>query len=100
MNFQLDENTKIRIYALLKYVLGDRTHHDRIKRTFGDTVPLMNPKPPKNSSCNITNLMEKIKKGSKNYRKSFEKDQDFIDNASLKRWQKTLKDDTLDQETI
>ena len=66
MNFTLDENTRIRIYALLKYVLGYGTHYDGIKRNFGDTAPLMNPKPPKYSSSNITNLMEKTKKGSRN----------------------------------
>ena len=60
----------------------------------------MNPKPPKYSSSNITNLMEKIKKGSRSFRKVIEKDQDFLDLASMKRWKKTLKDDDLDQETI
>ena len=60
----------------------------------------MNPKPEKDSSRNITNLMEKTKKGSKKFRKPLEKDQDFLDISSLKRWQKTLNDEHVDQDTI
>ena len=44
--------------------------------------------------------MEKIKKGSQKFRKAIEKDQDFINTASMNRWKKTLQDDNLDQETI
>ena len=100
INFTLKENTRLRLYALLKYVLGMGTHHDATKRPFGNCAPLMNPRPSKHSSSNITNLMEKIKKGSQKLRKAIEKDQDFINTASMNRWKKTLQDDNLDQETI
>ena len=33
MNFNLEENTRIRIYSLLKYVLGNGSHYDGIKKT-------------------------------------------------------------------
>ena len=51
---------------MLKYVLGNGTHYDGIKRPFRNTAPLINLKPPRYSSSNVTNLMEKIKKEAKN----------------------------------
>ena len=76
------------------------THHDGVKRPFGNIAPLMNPRQPKYTSSNINNLMEKIKKGTPKFRKTLEKEQDFINNASMNKWKKTLQDENLDQESI
>ena len=75
---------------MLKYGLGNGTHYDGIKRPFGNTAPLLNLRPPRYSSSNVTNLMEKIKKGS----------QKFINNSSMTRWKKTLQDEYFDPESI
>ena len=48
---------------MLKYVLGQGTHYDGIKKVFGNTAPLLYPNPTKYSSSNVPNLMDKIKKG-------------------------------------
>ena len=65
INYQIGENTRIAIRAVTRYILGDGTHHDGISRPYGNTAPLLHKNPPKYSSSNISNLMGKIKKGSK-----------------------------------
>ena len=60
----------------------------------------MDPRQPRHSSSNVTNLMEIIKRGSQKFRKSIEKGQDFINTASMNRWKKTLQDEDLDPESI
>ena len=63
IEYRLGENTRIRLISMLKYALGQGTHYDGIKKVFGNTAPLLYPNPTKYSSSNVTNLMDKIKKG-------------------------------------
>ena len=85
---------------MLKYVLGQGTHYDGIKNVFGNTAPLLYPNPTKYSSSNVTNLMDKIKKGSNKFRKVLTRNQDFISGPMMDKWKKTLENENLDQETI
>ena len=81
INFRIGENTRIKWMSICKYILGQGSHRDRIKRVFGDTAPLIYPTQPRYSSSNIINLLGKIKKGSQKFRKVLNKNQDFITNS-------------------
>ena len=69
--------------SICKYILGQGSHYDGVKRVFGDTALLLYPNPPRYSSSNISNLMGKIKKGSQKFRKVLTKNQDFNTNSKL-----------------
>jgi hypothetical protein len=84
----------------MKYILGFGTHYDGIKKIFPNTIPCLDTRPPKYSSSNVENMMSKIKKGSKSYRKILTRQQDFITAARLNSWKTTLEDDELDTETL
>ena len=85
--------------SICKYILGQGSHRDRIKRVFGDTAPLIYPTQPRYSSSNISNLLGKIKKGSQKFRKVLNKNQDFINNSKIE-WKKTLECNELEEETL
>ena len=82
-----------------KYILGNGTHHDGIKKVFGNTAPLLYPSPAKYSSSNVTKLMEKIKKGSQKFRKVLTRHQ-VITKARVDSWRKTLQCNSLDSDTL
>ena len=41
INYRIGGNTRIKLMSICKYILGQATHHDRVKRVFGDTAPLL-----------------------------------------------------------
>ena len=73
---------------------------DGVKIIFPNSIPLLNPKPPKYSSSQTNALFHKTKKGSSMYRKILDRDLDFITASRLKSWRKTTGDPTLELETI
>jgi hypothetical protein len=99
-DYVLGPNTAISLKNMMKYVLGIGTHYDGVKKIFPNTVPVLDARPPKYSSSNIENLMSKIKRGSKNFRKVLTRHQDFITTARLNSWKTTLDNDELDKETL
>ena len=98
INYRIGGNTRIKLMSICKYILGQGTHHDGVKRVFGETAPLLYPNPPIYSSSNISNLMGKTKKGSQTFRKSLMRNHDFI--TKLEKWKKTLGSDDLEEDTI
>jgi hypothetical protein len=61
-DYVLGRNTAILLKNMTKYILGNGTHYDGVKKVFPNTAPLLHSRPPKYSSSNIENLMGKIKK--------------------------------------
>ena len=57
-------------------------------KSFPNTIPLMNPKPPKYSSSTLENLVSKTKKGRKNFRKILSRCKDFITTKLINNWGK------------
>ena len=100
INYQIGENTRIAIRAGTKYILGEGTHHDGVLRPYGNTAPLLHKKTPEYSSSNISNLMGRIKKGSKKFRAILTRNQDFITSEMIKNWNKTLKATDVEVEEI
>mgnify|MGYP001358002180 CR=1 FL=1 len=90
INYQIGENTRIAIRAVTRYILGDGTHPDGVLRPYGNTAPLLHKNPPKYSSSNLSNLMGKIKKGSKTFRGILTRNQDFVTSEMIKNWNKAL----------
>jgi hypothetical protein len=67
---------------------------------FLDTIPLLNPKPPKFSSSQTHALFHKIKKGSSPYRKVLDRNIDFITPKRLAAWRKVTGDNTVSEEAL
>ena len=67
---------------------------------FPDTIPLLNPKPPKFSSSQTHALFHKIKKGSSPYRKVLDRNIDFLTTTRLVAWRKATGDNTVIIETM
>ena len=67
---------------------------------FPDTIPLLNPKPPKFSSSQTYALFHKIKKGSNAYRKVLDRDIDFINYKRLKAWRNATGDNNVNEDSL
>jgi hypothetical protein len=72
------DTTHLSLQHSLKYVIITRNVFDNRNVIFSDTIPLLNPKPPKFSSSQTHALFHKIKKGSSPYRKVLDRNIDFI----------------------
>ena len=92
INYRIGENTRIQLISIFKYILGNGSHHDGVKKS-------LYPTPNRYSLTNISNLIGKIKKGSQKFRKVLTRNQDFITNSRLEKWRKTLECNELDGET-
>jgi hypothetical protein len=84
----------------MKYVIGSQKTHDGVKIIFPNSIPLLNPKPPKYSSSQTNAKFHKIKKGSSIYRRILYRDLDLITSTRQKSWRKTTRDHTVEMETI
>ena len=90
VNFILTENSHLSLKNSLKYIIKNTASHDGVKVTFPNSVPLLNPRPPKHSSSNTLELYKRTKKGSKAYRRILDRDINFITNTRVNSWKKTL----------
>ena len=72
---------------------------DGVKIIFPNSIPLLNPKPPKYSSRQTHALFPKTKKGSSIYRKILDRDLEFK-TTRLKSWRKTTGDTTVEMKTV
>ena len=57
INFTLDPNTHPKLKFLTKSILGSGEKSNGQLKTFPNTIPLMNPKPPKYLSSTLENLV-------------------------------------------
>ena len=81
----------------MRYVIGRQKTLDGVKIIFPNSIPLLNPKPP-NQSTNA--LFQKIKKGSSMYRKILDRDLHFMTASSLKSCRKTTGANTVEMDTL
>ena len=88
LNYTIDPNTHPKLNFLTKSILGSGEKSNGQLKTFPNTTPLMNPKPPKYSSSTLENLVNKTIKGSKNFRKILSRGKDFITKKLINNWKK------------
>jgi hypothetical protein len=77
-NHNVTDTTHLSLEHSLKYGINTRNIFDNRNVIFPDTIPLLNPKPPKFPSSQTYALFHKIKKGSNAYRKVLDRNIDFI----------------------
>ena len=70
LNYTIDPNTHPKLKFLTKSILGSGEKSNGQLKTFPNTIPLMNPKPPKYSSSTLENLVSKTKKAVKTLEQS------------------------------
>ena len=75
---EVTETSFLALQNSMKYVIGSHRTHDGVKIIFPNSIPLLNPKPPKYSSSQTNAMFHKIKKGSSIYRRILARDLDFI----------------------
>ena len=90
LNYTIDPNTHPKLKFMTKSILGSGEKSNGQLKTFPNTIPLMNPKPPKYSSSTLENLVNKTIKGSKNFRKILSRGKDFITKKLINNWKKNL----------
>ena len=61
---EVSENSHLQLQNSLRYVIGHRQIYDGVKIIFPNSIPLLNPKPPKYSTSQTYALFKKTRKGS------------------------------------
>ena len=85
LNYRIGENKRIQIISICKYIYGNGTYHDGVKKVFCNTAPLLYPTPTRYTSSNVSNPMGKIKKASQKFRKLLTRNKYFITNSRLEK---------------
>ena len=96
----VSETTHLMLQRSLKFVTNPRETFENTKVIFPNTLPLLNPKPPKYSSSQTNSFFHKIKKGSSPYRKILDRGISFINSARISAWKKATGLAEVSKETL
>ena len=98
--YKLSENSYLRIKWYIPYIGSQGMFHNRTPTLFPLTRMDLDGNPIKYSSSSARNMAMKIKKGSKPFRKVFEKTHDFLTEARLNRWRETTRNMNVTEDNL
>ena len=98
--YKLSENSYLRIKWYIPYLGGYGVTHNRFPLIFPLTRMDLDSNPIKYSSSSVKAMAMKIKKGSKKFRKVFEKTHDFLTEEKLDRWRQATRDMNVTEENL
>ena len=84
--YQLSEKGYLRIKWIIPYIGVQGMLHNKVPIIFPLTRMDLDGNPVKYSSSSAKNMVMKVKKGSKPFRKIFEKTHDFLTEERLNQW--------------
>ena len=98
--YTLRENTYLRLMWITNFLCGHGRKYQYYERVFPDTIPLVSHTQPRyRYSCLVTQF-KAIKRGSKVFRKTLSKHDDFITDAKVEQWREKTKDLSLTKDEL
>ena len=98
--YELSENSYLRIKWYIPYIGGHGMFHNKVPTIFPLTRMDLDSFPIKYSSSSAKTLTMKIKKGSKPFRKVFDKTHDFLTEDKLNKWREATKNMEVNEENL
>ena len=98
--YKLSENSYLRIKWYIPYIGGHGMFHNQVPTIFPLTRMDLDSNPIKYSSSSAKTLTMKIKKGSKPFRKVFDKTHDFLTEDKLNKWREATKNMEITEDNL
>ena len=99
-DYSLRENTYLRIIWTTNFLCGHGKRYQNYERVFPASIPLLNPTQPRHTFPCVKTQFKAIKRGSRVFRKTLTKQEDFLTDARVERWREKVRDQTLTKEDI
>ena len=96
----LRENTYLRLMWTTNYICGQGRKYQTYERVFPATIPLVCHTQPRYTYSCLETQFKAIKRGSKVFRKTLSKHDDFITDTRVERWKEKVEDQSLTKEGI
>ena len=98
--YTLRENTYLRLMWTTNFLCGHGRIHQNYEKVFPATIPLLNPTQPRYTYSCLQTQFKAIKRGSKVFRKTFSKNDDFLTDKRVGNWRDKARNQTLTKEEI
>ena len=98
--YTLRENTYLRLMWTTNFLCGHGRIHQNYEKVFPDTIPLLNLTQPRYTYSCLQTQFKAIKRGSKVFRKTFSKNDDFLTDKRVGNWRDKARNQTLTKEEI
>ena len=82
------------------FLCGQNRKYQNYERVFPASIPLLNPNQPRHTFPCVKTQLKAIKRGSRVFRKTLTKQEDFLTDAKVERWREKVRDQTLTKEEI
>ena len=98
--YTLRENTYLRLMWTTNFICGQGRKYQTYERIFPATIPLVSHTQPRYTYRCLETQFKAIKRGSKVFRKTLSKYDDFITDTKVERWKEKGEDQSLTKESI
>ena len=98
--YTLRENTYLRLMWTTNFLCGHGRKYQNYERVFPATIPLVSHTQPRYTYRCLETQFKAIKRGSKVFRKTLSKHDDFITDKKVEKWKERAKDQSLTKEVI
>ena len=98
--YTLRENTYLRLMWTTNFICGHGRKYQNYERVFPATIPLVSHTQPRYTYRCLETQFKAIKRGSKVFRKTLSKHDDFITDKKVEKWKERAKDQSLTKEEI
>ena len=99
-NYSLRENTYLRLVWTTNFLCGQNRKYQSYERVFPESIPLLNPNQPRHTFPCVKTQLHAIKRGSRVFRKTLTKLEDFLTDAKVEKWREKIRDQNLTKEEI
>ena len=98
--YTLRENTYLRLMWTTNFICGHGRMYQSYERVFPATIPLVSHTQPRYTYSCLNSQFKAIKRGSRVFRKTLSKYDDFINDSKVERWKVKAADQTLTKEDV